>query len=331
MRFLQLLVRTVRGLGWLTAAVLAAFLAPLLTVWVLHPWPLPLRWADPGTTAYIEHRVREAREQGEAFELKWAWVRLEELPGHLEQAVLVAEDHRFREHRGVDWEALAEEVGYRGALPPDLRDPADRDALRAAVDHVREHRDRVRGRSTLTQQLARNLYLAPDRSFLRKAQEFLIARRLELFLPKDRILELYLNVAELGPGIFGVEAASQAYFGVSAGDLSRTQAAALAATLPHPRSSNPALNPGRMAWRQNLILERLTGGGPLQPIPEPPVVEELEVDFVVPPPVVGPPDTLAPPDTLVPPEPVAPPDTVPQTEPLPPPGPLSPGSTSTSS
>ncbi len=266
-----------QALFWILAAVAA--------VWLIHPWPLLLRWLDPGTTSYMEHRVQEARETGEELEVRWSWVPLDQMSPHLERAVLIAEDHRFREHRGVDWEALAEETRYRGGLPPNLLDAEDREALREAVGYVREHRDRVRGRSTLTQQLARNLYLSPRRTFFRKAQELLIARRLELVLSKDRILEIYLNVAELGPGIFGVEAAAQAHFGRSAAELSPHQAAALAATLPHPRTSNPSLNPGRMAWRQALILERMGLAGPPEGIPAPDDVEIL-------PPVL--PDTLDP-------------------------------------
>ena len=244
-------------------------LALLLAIWVLHPWPLPLRWVNPTSSAYMEHRVSQARASGETLALQHRWVPLEDFPPHLVRAVLVAEDDRFRDHGGIDWEALAEEVRYRGSIPPDLRDPAERERLGDAWRHVRENRDQVRGRSTLTQQLARNLYLSPDRSFIRKGQEFLITRRLEFFLSKDRILELYLNLAEFGPGIFGVGAAAEHYFGVEASALTRHQAASLAATLPHPLTSNPGSNPGRMAWRRDLILNRLAGGG--APVPAAPV------------------------------------------------------------
>jgi len=271
-----------------------SILAIPVAAWLLHPWPLPLRWIDPGTTAYMEHRQRQAVAVGEALELKQSWIPLDSVSPHLVRAVLIAEDDRFREHRGVDWEALAEETGYRGGIPPSMRDPADRAELLAAVQRVRSEREGIRGRSTITQQLARNLYLSPERAFTRKAQELLLARRLETFLSKDRILELYLNVAELGPGVFGVEAAAQTYFGRSAGQLSREQAAALAATLPHPLGSNPAHNPGRMQWRQNLILTRMMGGQ--RPVPPPEPVELEPLDPVIP----AVPDLEAPPeaDTL---------------------------------
>jgi monofunctional biosynthetic peptidoglycan transglycosylase len=263
-------------------------------VWLVQPWPLPLRWKDPGTTAYMEARLRDARASGTPMELRHAWVPLAELPDVLSRAVLVAEDDRFREHGGVDWVALAEEVRYRGPMPPDLRSPADRAALRAAWTYLQENRERIRGRSTLTQQLARNLYLTEDRSFVRKGQELLLARRLEFFLDKDRILEIYLNVAEFGPGIFGVEAASQAYFQRSARELTRYQAASLAGTLPHPLTSNPGFQPARMAWRRDRILARLGGGPTVAPSPP---------EIIPPPPAPLPvPDTVTLPDTVPPPD-----------------------------
>ena len=260
---------------------------PLL-FWLIQPWPILLRWQEPGQTAYRKARLQEAREAGRDFEIRQAWVSLEELPPVLARAVLVAEDDRFFEHSGIDWQALAEEVRYRGALPPDLRDPSDREALRAAWQYAQENKERLRGRSTLTQQLARNLYLAERRSFFRKGREFIVARRLEFFLSKERILELYLNTAEFGDGIFGVEAASQVYFGRSARQLTRVQAASLAATLPHPRTSNPAHRPARMEWRRDLILRRLAGDGgggdggtpPPAPVPIPEPVPELELEPV---------------------------------------------------
>lgn len=278
--------------------VLLALLVPLglpLLMWALLPWPVLLRWKDPGTTAYIQFRIRDAARVGEVLELRREWIPLEEIPGDLIRAVTMAEDDRFREHAGVDWIALAEEVRYRGSIPPRLGEAHDRKALREAWRYLRENRDRVRGRSTLTQQLARNLYLSPDRSMVRKAQELFIARRLEFFLSKDRILELYLNSVELGQGIFGVEAASQTYFERSARELTRTQAASLAATLPHPLTSNPAMSPGRMAWRRDLILDRMAGRGAAVPPPDIPQPLEISPPLLVPEPE-GPPVFLPLPD-----------------------------------
>jgi monofunctional biosynthetic peptidoglycan transglycosylase len=138
----------------------------------------------------------------------------------------------------------------------------------------------LRGASTLTQQLAKNLYLSPSRNPLRKVKEAVTAYRLEAALPKDRILALYLNVAEMGQEVWGVEAASRYYFGRSAADLNLDQAAALAGMLPFPLRSNPGFRPGRMEWRQRLILRKLRGEPVEVPIvPEeeaaPPAVESL--------------------------------------------------------
>lgn len=286
--------------------ILAVFLLAILLVpvaiWVLHPWTLPLRWFDPGPTAYMKHRVSQAEAAGEAFEIRHEWTPLDEISPTLIRAVLIAEDDAFRSHRGVDWEALAEEVRYRGAIPPSLRSPEDRAQLRAAWDYSRAGRDRVRGRSTITQQLARNLYLSPERSFFRKGRELILTWKLEAWLSKDRILELYLNVAEFGPGLFGVGAASEYYFGVPPSRLNAFQAASLAGTLPHPLTSNPGTRPARMAWRRDLILERMGMG------PDPALVEEpspFAWDSL------PPADSAAVPDSVPIPDSVPVPDTVP--------------------
>src|SRR6266581_2403956 len=190
----------------------------------------------------------------------------------LERMVIIAEDSRFKTHHGVDFVEL-------------------RDAW-AAGGH--------RGASTITQQLAKNLYLSPSRSLLRKLKEAVTAVRLEVALSKDRIMTLYLDVAELGPGVWGVSAASEAYFGVTPDQLTDAQAAALAATLPQPRTSNPAFRPARMLARRDLILARYYGGN----TPVPPALEDSipEIPAIEPP--VLPPildtvvvDTLVVPDT----------------------------------
>jgi monofunctional biosynthetic peptidoglycan transglycosylase len=237
--------------------------------WILVPFPFGLGSGDPGESSLMEQRVREARERGESLVIRRAWTPLERISGNLQRAVIVAEDYRFREHRGVDWVSLAEEVHWTGDSSFSWLSPRDLRALVRALGYVVAHRDEVRGRSTITQQLAKNLYWGTDRSFVRKAMEFVVARRLERRLGKDRILELYLNVAEWGPGIFGAEAAARTYFGRSAADLTLIQAAALAATLPHPLTSNPSRSPGRMEWRRDLILGRLRPGVPPAPMPLP--------------------------------------------------------------
>jgi monofunctional glycosyltransferase len=198
-------------------------------------------------------------------------------------AALIGEDHRFYEHGGIDYEAIRDAIGYRreGFRWTEAQ---DRGELMRALEALWGRRGRIRGASTITQQLAKNLYLSPSRNPLRKLKEVITAWRLEYWLGKERILELYLNVVELGPEVWGVDAASRKYFGHPASDLSLDEAAALAGTLPFPLTSNPRYRPGRMRWRQSMIIRRIRG-------------ENVEV-----PPVLDAPDspadtTRAPPDT----------------------------------
>jgi len=231
------------------------------------PWPLSLRWEDPGQTSFMEYRLREARRAGQELAIRQAWVPLDQISPHLRRAVLVAEDDRFYLHHGIDWKALAEETHYAGDSVFSWWSLDDLRALEGSFAYAWSHRGEVKGRSTLTQQLAKNLYFTPDRSLARKLAEAVVAKRLELFLPKDRILELYLNVAEWGPGVFGAQAAAEAYFNEGADDLTLDQAAALAATLPHPLSSNPAFRASRMAWRKEMLLHRMRARPPPSPPP----------------------------------------------------------------
>jgi len=259
-------------------SVLGVAFAAWLVLWfVVIPYPWSLRSRNPERTALMEQRAREARGQDLPFEVDQRWASLDEISPNLVRAVIVAEDYRFRLHEGVDWVSLADEVEWTGDDDFSWWSPSDLGALRRALAFAWANRDDLRGRSTLTQQLAKNLYFGTDRTLLRKAMEFAVAGRLERRLGKDRILELYLNVAEWGPGIFGAEAAAQAYFGRSAASLTLDQAAALAGTLPHPLTSNPSRDPGRMLWRKRLILERLdpSSGTPTAPLPLP----EPEIDI----------------------------------------------------
>jgi monofunctional biosynthetic peptidoglycan transglycosylase len=185
-------------------------------------------------------------------------VPLDSIAPALQDAVIIGEDNNFLAHHGIDYLALAHAIGYRRPTF-DWGNPRDRKELEAALPQVWAKRDRLRGASTISQQLAKNLYLSPSRNPLRKVKEAVITWRLEAALGKRRIMELYLNVVELGDGVFGAEAASQLYFKHSARQLSREQAAALAGSLPFPLRSNPGYRPGRMKWRQNLILRRMRG------------------------------------------------------------------------
>jgi monofunctional biosynthetic peptidoglycan transglycosylase len=201
-------------------------------------------------------------------------VPLDSIAPALVEAVVTAEDARFHGHRGIDWYEVRKALGYRrGEL--DWSSGPDLIELGQALWDASSRPDALRGASTITQQLAKNLYLSPSRNPLRKLKEAVIAYRLERALGKDRILELYLNVAELGDGVWGVEAASQRYFRSSARQVTLTQAAALAATLPFPLVSNPAFRPVRMRRRQDLILRRMRGErvevpkAEEEPIPQP--------------------------------------------------------------
>jgi len=204
------------------------------------------------------------------------WTPLSAIAPVLPRMVIVGEDWRFRMHHGIDFTEIGDALGVgqgRGAWA----------TLRAAW----RHRDQLRGASTITQQLAKNLYLSPSRNPLRKVKEAVTAWRFELALPKDRILELYLNAAEWGPGVWGVTAASEAYFGERPAQLSEPQAAALAATLPFPLSSNPVLRPARMLARRDLILARYHGADvyipPVEEIDVPlPLIPPIEVPVVPP-------------------------------------------------
>ena len=176
----------------------------------------------------------------------------------MRSAALIGEDHRFYEHAGIDYVEFRHALGYR---PDDFSwsNSRNRAELGRALRRLWNRRGSMRGASTITQQLAKNLYLSPSRNPLRKLKEAVTAWRLEYWLSKDRILELYLNVVELGPEIWGVEAGSRKYFGRSASRLSVDEAAALAGTLPFPLSSNPGYRPGRMRRRQAMIARRIRG------------------------------------------------------------------------
>jgi monofunctional biosynthetic peptidoglycan transglycosylase len=219
----------------------------LLLVWLLGVWPPPLWWRDhwPRETAMMREAVVGRARTGRPM------VRptpLTEISPLLQRMVVIGEDSRFWTHHGID--------------PAELADALGLDRRRGVWGTVRtlwQRRDRMRGASTITQQLAKNLYLSPSRSLPRKLKEAVTALRLEVALPKKRILELYLNVAEWGPGVWGAQAASRTYFSVPASRLDERAAAALAATLPHPRSSNPQFQPERTLTRRDLILARYHG------------------------------------------------------------------------
>lgn len=193
-----------------------------------------LRTTNPTTTALMRIRQEEAQRQGKTPRQVQFWVPYDRLSPHLVRAVLAGEDSRFFDHAGFDWEEIQK-----------------------AIKKDWEERGFVRGASTITQQLAKNLFLSPSRNPLRKLQEAIITVEMELFLSKRRILEIYLNVIEWGDGIYGAEAAARHYFRTSASALTRDQAAFLAAIIPGPLGAyHPQRHPARVARRAALI-ERL--------------------------------------------------------------------------
>lgn len=199
----------------------------------------------------IEARLREAKERGEEPKRIQTWVPLEKISVNLQRAVLAGEDTNFTTHHGFDYESIqrAWEEAQREAAK-EAKDEGDDDS-----SWIPAMPSFKRGASTISQQLAKNLFLSSERSFFRKGREAVITYFLERKLSKRRILEIYLNVIEWGDGIYGAEAASQFYFKKPASELSQRDAAFLSAIIPNPNTVfNPVKNPKRVARRQRIIL-----------------------------------------------------------------------------
>ena len=211
--------------------------------WLAYEW---MTWPDvarlateaPRTTSFMEIRREELRRDGKNDTLLYTWVPYGRISPSLRRAVLVAEDDQFYEHDGVDMKAMQEAIR--------------KDWAKKKISN---------GGSTITQQLAKNLFLSPSRNPFRKLKEYLLARSLERHLTKKRILELYLNVVEMGERVYGAEAASRHYFRKAAADLSPRESALLAGSLPNPRIMNPASPNKRLRARQRMILSRMRRWG----------------------------------------------------------------------
>ena len=209
-----------------------------------------LRSSNPSSTSLIDTRADEARSKGQQPRREQVWVPLDKISPNLQRAVLAGEDTNFTTHRGFDYEAIqkAFEQAQRESAREAKKEGEDDDWL----PNLPEFR---RGGSTISQQLAKNLYLSSQRSFVRKGQEALVTIMLERLLTKRRILEIYLNVIEWGDGIYGAEAAARRYFNKPASALNVNEAAFLSAMIPNPRTVfNPQVNPRRVARRQRIIL-----------------------------------------------------------------------------
>ena len=202
-----------RGLWrWLLRGLLLALVVLMLIQLWYFGWVVWWKWNDPGETAFMNRELVTLREKNPNAELKHRWVDYARISNHLKRAVIASEDSHFTEHEGVDWQAI--EKAYK--------------------ENVRKGKV-ARGGSTITQQLAKNLFLSSERSYWRKAQELAITVMIEALWDKRRILEVYLNVVEWGDGVFGAEAAARQYFNVSASQLGAEQSARLAAYLPNPK------------------------------------------------------------------------------------------------
>ena len=203
---------------WLALAALA------LALMLVQGWFLAhvLWWRDhdPQSTRFMQMRLAEAREHDPRATLRHQWVTFERISPHLKRAVVAAEDDRFMDHYGFDWTGI-----------------------QRAIERNRERGARASGGSTISQQLAKNLFLTPSRSYVRKAQEALITVMIEATWSKRRILEVYLNVVEWGDGIFGAEAAARHHYGISADRLGPVEATQMAVMLPNPRHYAESFGP----------------------------------------------------------------------------------------
>jgi len=224
----------VRRLGRGLVAVAAFVFLYLAYVYLTLPDVRVLAKENPKTTAFMELRIDEAEDDGRPFAIRQRWVPYGQISQNLKRAVVVTEDAAFFDHEGIDL-----------------------DEIKASLERNWEEGRFARGASTITQQLAKNLYLSPSRNPVRKLRELFITRRLEAALTKRRILEIYLNVIEWGDGVFGCEAAARAYFGKSAAGLSREEAALMAGAIINPRELNVARPNRRLLRRQQIVLRRM--------------------------------------------------------------------------
>jgi monofunctional biosynthetic peptidoglycan transglycosylase len=252
--------------SWLFAGLGILLVAGLGFVWLGLPSRSEVRALasrNPGPTALMRQREAEARARSRKARVDHRWVGLERISRHLIQAVIASEDQKFFGHAGVDW-------------------PAIQESLEKNVEKGRA----LRGGSTITQQLAKNLYFGTQKTLVRKLRELVVTRWMEAHLTKRRILTLYLNVIEWGDGVYGAEAAARRYFGKPASDLTVDEAAALAAAIPSPRRLNPERDPVRNARAARRVLWLMASAGYIErdvaglgSEPPPEVVVDEEADL----------------------------------------------------
>ncbi len=219
---------------WLKRGLLA--LVALLLLWQLWllGWVVFWGWVNPGTTRFMEIRLAELREKQPEAQLRQTWIAYERISPNLKRAIIAAEDAKFVDHEGFDW-----------------------DGIQRAMEKNQKKGRFVAGGSTISQQLAKNLFLTPNKSYLRKAEEAIITLMLEALWSKQRIFEVYLNVIEWGNGVFGAEAAARHYYGISAAQLGPEQAARLAGMVPNPRYYDRNRNAPGLGRKTGIILGRM--------------------------------------------------------------------------
>jgi monofunctional biosynthetic peptidoglycan transglycosylase len=246
-------------------------------VYLTLPDVRPLAKVNPTTTAFMQLRLDEARAQGRKFSIRHQWVPYSRISPMLKRAVIVTEDAAFFDHDGIDLKEI-----------------------KASLEKNWEEGQFLRGASTITQQLAKNLYLSPSKNPMRKVTELLITRRLEAALTKQRIFEIYLNMIEWGDGIFGCEAAARAYFGKACANLDIEEAALMAGAIINPREHSPARPTKRLLRRQQIILRRMQfkppepAAAPVAPVNETPI-EPTAIPVPLPFPIPVAPSNTSPP------------------------------------
>ncbi|NYT84093.1 monofunctional biosynthetic peptidoglycan transglycosylase [Pollutimonas harenae] len=219
-------------------ALLAALAAALLYLFGLFVMVLWLSVKNPSSSAFMKATLNELRASDPDASLKFQWVPYDQISNHLKRAVVASEDSKFVEHEGVEWDAIRKAWIYN-------------------QKQAERGKSKRRGGSTITQQLAKNLFLSESRTYLRKAQELVLTYMIEFVMSKERILELYLNIAQWGSDVFGAEAAARHYFKTSAGGLSRYQSAKLASMLPRPDYYDEHRNTSYLNSRTATIQKRM--------------------------------------------------------------------------
>lgn len=223
---------------WSRRLMLGLLAFALLWLLWLFGWVLWWKWVNPGTTRFMEIRLEELQTKDPQARLKKEWVEYRQISSHLKRAIIASEDAKFVDHEGFDWEGIQ----------------------RAIEKNQRKGRV-VAGGSTISQQLAKNLFLSPAKTPWRKAEEALITLMLEATWDKQRIFEVYLNVIEWGNGVFGAEAAARHYYGIPAARLAPEQAARLAGMVPNPRFYDRNRNAPGLSRKTAIILARMPSAG----------------------------------------------------------------------